>query len=76
VAGAPRYEHMIGKTIREIAESKEMTPANALFEIMQLTSLKATVFYRDINYDLLMQALVNDRSFIASNGIHRSKESS
>ncbi len=68
IASAPRHEGMIGRTLREVAEMKEMAPGRALFEIMQLTSMKATIFYRDINYDLLLQALSSDRSFIASNG--------
>jgi N-acyl-D-aspartate/D-glutamate deacylase len=68
IASAPRYEFMIGKTVREIAENRGKTPAKALFEIMQMTPMEATVFYRDINYDLMVQALANDRGFVASNG--------
>ena len=68
IAGAPRHEYFVGKTIREIASNLEVAPAKAILKIMQTTGLKATVFYRDINYDLLLQALTDERAFIASNG--------
>ncbi|MCL4405199.1 MAG: amidohydrolase family protein [Patescibacteria group bacterium] len=68
IASAPKYDHLVGKTIRNVAEDKGITPAKALLELMRLTSLKATVFYKDVNLDLLTQAMVSDRCFIASNG--------
>ncbi len=68
ITSAPRYEGMIGKTLSEIAQDKGTTAGKALFEIIRLTSLKATVFYRNIDHDLLVHTLSNDRGFIASNG--------
>jgi N-acyl-D-amino-acid deacylase len=68
IASAPNHEYFVGKTIREIASNLEVTPAKAILKIMLITGLKATVFYRDINYDLLLQALTDERAFIASNG--------
>ena len=68
IAGAPRHEYLIGKTISEVAENLGVSPVKAILEVMKTTDLKATVFYRDINYDLLLQALADERAFIASNG--------
>ncbi len=68
IASAPRHEYFVGKTLSEIASNLGVSPVKAILEVMLATSLKATVFLRDINYELLLQALKDERAFIASNG--------
>src|SRR3989344_126656 len=68
IAGAPKNGYLLGRLIREAAKDLEMEIPEALIYIMKITNLKATIFSKDINLELLENLLVDERSFIASNG--------
>jgi len=68
IADAPKNGYMLGKLVQEVAKDLEMEIPKALVHIMKTTNLKATIFSKDINLELLENLLVDDRSFIASNG--------
>jgi N-acyl-D-aspartate/D-glutamate deacylase len=68
IAGAPKNVYLLGRLIREVAKDLEMEIPDALIYIMKITNFKATIFSKDINLELLETLLVNERSFIASNG--------
>lgn len=68
IASAPQNGYLLGKLIREAAEDLEMEIPEALVHIMKITNLRATIFSQDINLELLENLLVDERSFIASNG--------
>lgn len=61
-------EYLLGKTVAEFAENQELSVPAALLKLMRLTGLRATVFYRNINLDLVTQNLERDQALIASNG--------
>jgi len=69
VAGVPRHEYLVGKTISEIAKNLEMTVGQALLHVMSETNLRATVFYENVNKDLLADALMHDKALMSSHGI-------
>lgn len=64
-AGAANY--FVGKTLRECAEKRGVSPAECLLAIMEATQLRATALYKNIDYDLLKRALGHGRALIASN---------
>lgn len=68
ISQAPGREYLLGKTIHQIADSQEVSAAEALLRVMKVTGLRATVFYRNINLDVLTQNLERDQVLIASNG--------
>lgn len=68
IAQAINVEYLRGKTISEFAANQELTIPEALLKVMNLTGLRATVFYRNINLDFLLQNLDRDQVLIASNG--------
>lgn len=68
IASAPRNSYLVGRTVLEAAKDLESSPIDALITIMDMTNLKATFFIKDINFDLLVKALADERALIASNG--------
>lgn len=68
IAQAIGREYLLGKTVAEFAENQELSVPEALLKLMNLTGLRSTVFYRNINLDLLTQNLERDQVLIASNG--------
>jgi len=68
IAQARGYEHLLGKTIHQIADSEELNVPDALLKIMRLTKLRAMIFHKNINRDLIIKNLERDQVLIASNG--------
>lgn len=68
ISQAPDNDFLVGKTVHQFADSHELNIAEAFLKVMQLTGLRATVFYRNINLDLITQNLERDKALIASNG--------
>ncbi len=66
---AEAYENnpIIGRTLKEFAESRQLNIHEALLHLMEITKMKALLFYKNINLDLLTEALLNPRSLIGSN---------
>ncbi len=68
VAQAPGNDVFVGKSLVDIAAMYELSsPQDALIAFMRATNLKATLLYRNLDEALIRQAIVNPRSFIASN---------
>ena len=68
IAQAISRDYLLGKTLTEFAANQELSVSEALLKLMNLTNLRATVFYRNINLDFLIQNLERDQVLIASNG--------
>lgn len=68
IASAPRNGYLVGRTIEQAAKDLESSIPDTLITIMKTTNLRATVFLKDINFDVLLKTLANERAFIASNG--------
>lgn len=68
VAFAAGNEFLVGKSLEEIRQLYELPDWRlTLLKFMQVTSLKATIFYRNINQELIKLALSSKRFLIASN---------
>lgn len=68
IAQATAREYLIGKTLAEFASNQELSVPEALIKLMSLTEMRALIFYRNINFDLVAHNLERDQVFIASNG--------
>ncbi|MDP1718875.1 MAG: amidohydrolase family protein [bacterium] len=68
IAQAVGQDYLVGKTLNEFAENQQLNTGAALVKLMKLTNLRALVFYRNINLDLLTQSMEREQGLIASNG--------
>ena len=68
ITSAPRNSYLVGRTVLQAAKDLEAPLIDTLITIMSVTNLKATVFLKDINFDVLIKALADERALIASNG--------
>ena len=68
IAQAIGQDYLVGRTLREFSENQGLPVAEALLKLMQLTGLRAVVFHKNLNEDLLFQSLDREQSMVASNG--------
>ena len=67
VSYAEGANYLAGKTIGQLAENYAFNTHEALVSLMLLTKLKAVIFYRNINLEMVLQAMANPRALISSN---------
>ncbi|MBI4085929.1 MAG: amidohydrolase family protein [Candidatus Liptonbacteria bacterium] len=68
VAQAPKNEALVGLSLKKIKELYGTSDAKeTLSKLMLSTKLRAVIFYKNINQDMLEKALRHPRSLIASN---------
>lgn len=68
IASAPGHEYLHGKRLTEFAENRGLSDAReALLQMMELTRLKATVFYQNIDARRIEKSVLHDRAFAGSN---------
>jgi len=67
VVHAPYSPYVIGKTLEDFSINQEISPAEGLLRLMELTKLRAVLLYRNINLDLAIQSLRSDAALVASN---------
>src|SRR3989344_2597725 len=66
IGGVPHHEYLVGKSIEDIAKNLGVSAEMALLHIMDVTDLRAVVFIKDVNEELLKRALVDEKALIAS----------
>lgn len=68
VAQAPRHEYLSGVSLAKFAEHRDCTDQReALLLLMELTKLRAVIFYRNIDEKRIHAAILQARSFVGSN---------
>ena len=67
IASAPEHQYLIGKSIGEFSKNRDLNPEDGLLELIKLTRLQATIIIKNINDNLMRQAILHRRSLIASN---------
>lgn len=65
IAKAREYNYLTGKTIKEFSENRELGANRGLLELMKITQLKAVVGLKNINCDLALQTLDDNKCFVA-----------
>src|SRR3990167_10518629 len=68
IAQATGRDYVIGKTLSEFAANQELGVPEALLRLMSLTGMRALVFYKNLNFDLIAQNFERQPALIASNG--------
>jgi len=67
VAVAQGADYLVGKSVGQIAENRNLSLNEALLELMEITNMRALVLYKNINEEVLFRALASERALIGSN---------
>ncbi len=67
IGEAENHPSLAGKTLGEFSESRGLDLAEGLLMLMEITNLRAQLFYNNINSDLLPELLFHPQALIASN---------
>jgi N-acyl-D-aspartate/D-glutamate deacylase len=67
IAGAPKNDYVVGKTLAEFSENRGLSLSEGVFELMRITKMRGTVSVRNIDADSLEKGLLHSQSLIASN---------
>ena len=69
IASAPGNEFLVGKNIGQLAKDYGLKINEAMVRVMIATRLKALVFYKNINLDLVKELLSHPMALISSNSV-------
>lgn len=67
ILSAPGNDFLVGKTLREFAENRNVPAREAMIMLMELTKLRAILAYKDIDPDLAQRAISHKKALVASN---------
>ena len=59
---------LAGKSLKQFSEDQNLKPAEALLKLMELVQLKAELWHKNIDFQILRQALLSENAIIASQG--------
>ncbi|MDP3052379.1 MAG: amidohydrolase family protein [bacterium] len=69
IAKVPSFLKFIeGKSLTQFSEAQNLAPTEALLKLMELTQLKAELWYKNIDFQTLSQLLISENAIIASGG--------
>lgn len=69
ILNAPGNEYLIGKSLKEFAQNRDLTIGEGLLELMKLTNFRATVSYKNISLKKTIQLLADERAIAISNNV-------
>ncbi len=64
----PFLKFLAGKSLKQFSEAQNLAPVEALLKLMELTQLKAELWYKNIDFQTLCQLSVSENAIIASGG--------
>jgi N-acyl-D-amino-acid deacylase len=68
IVNAPGNEYLVGKSLKEFAQNRNLNVSEALLELIKLTNFRAAVFYKNISLKTTIKALIHSRAIISSAG--------
>ena len=68
IAGAKDNSVIVGRTLKEFSKNRGIDVYNGLVKLMQITQMRALVFRKNINIDILKEIIFHPRALVASNG--------
>ena len=67
IVAAPGNEYLVGKSLKQFSENRNLTIGEGLLELMKLTNFRAVVSYKNISLKKVIKFLTLDRAIVASN---------
>jgi N-acyl-D-aspartate/D-glutamate deacylase len=68
IAQAPGADYLVGRSLGDYAGDHDLPLPKALLQLMEVTKLRALIFHKNINGDLVKRGLLRDSALVASNG--------
>ncbi|MEK7574308.1 MAG: hypothetical protein AAB514_02125 [Patescibacteria group bacterium] len=65
----PVLKFLIGKSLKQFSENQNLTPAEALLKLMELTHLRAELWLKNIDFQTAVQVLLSENSITGSRGM-------
>ena len=67
IINAPGNEYLVGKSLKEFSQNRDLTVYEGLLVLMKLTNFRAVVSYENISLKNVIKALTHNRAIVASN---------
>lgn len=67
IISAPMHEYLVGKTLKNFAQNRNLSIGQGLLALMELTKFRSVISYKNIKLKEVINALSHERSIIASN---------
>lgn len=67
VAYAPASKYLVGKTLGRFSKDHGLDLKRGLIKMLQITKLRASIFWKNVNVDAAIQSLTSPKSLLASN---------
>lgn len=67
VASAPGHHFLVGKSVVDIANNWDIDYIQAMFRLMEISRMRATVFHEDLNISSVRTAIAEEAALITSN---------
>jgi len=67
ISYAPRHPYLVGKSLKEFSDNRNLEVRNGLLALMELTDFQAVVFYKNISILGVKEAMRHSQAIIASN---------
>jgi len=67
IISAPGNEYLVGKSLKEFADNRNLEIGERLLALMSLTNFRAVVFYKNIALKKAIKTLSHEKAIIASN---------
>ena len=64
IVEARGHNYLIGKTMQEFCENRELSANRGLLELMKITRLKAVVGLKNISYDWVLKAIEDNKALV------------
>ena len=69
IINAPGNEYLVGKSLKEFSQNRDLTVYEGLLALMKLTNFRAVVSYENISLKKVVKAITHNRAIVASNGV-------
>lgn len=67
ISQALHHDYLVGKSLAELAENRAINMKEALLQIMMLTNLRSMIFYKNVNREIVEDAIMHKNALVASN---------
>ena len=69
VVSAPGNEYLVGKSLKEFSQNRDLNVYEGLLALMKLTEFRAVVSYANVNSRKISEALNHNRAIVVSGGV-------
>ena len=69
IVNAPGNEYLVGKSLKEFSQNRDLTVYEGLLALMKLTNFRAVASYENISLKKVVKAITHNRAIVASNGV-------